>query len=63
MLEELEEEEALESELEAEQQVELELDAQFESEPQELSPCNKDEKEKVDQEGGLSALAFGQSVP
>ncbi|XP_017505055.3 1-phosphatidylinositol 4,5-bisphosphate phosphodiesterase delta-4 isoform X1 [Manis javanica] len=46
MLEELEEEEALESELEAEQQVELELDAQFESEPQELSPCNKDEKEK-----------------
>jgi len=63
-LEEEEEEEELESELEREQEADPELEAQLESEPQALSPRSKDKKkEKVGQQSGLSALAFGQSVP
>lgn len=62
-LEEEEEEEELESELVEEQETELELETQFESETQELSPRSMDKKEKVGQGIGVSALAFGQSVP
>lgn len=56
-----EEEEEPEADLEAGQEAELDLEAQLESEPQELSPRGEDKK-KVGQEGGLSALAFDQSV-
>lgn len=56
-----EEEEEPEAELEAEQEAKLDLEAQLESEPQELSPRSEDKK-KVGQEGGLSALVFDQSV-
>ena len=50
-----EEEEEPEAELEAEQEAKLDLEAQLESEPQELSPRSEDKK-KVGQKGGLSAL-------
>ena len=52
-----EEEEEPEAELEAEQEAKLDLEAQLESEPQELSPRSEDKK-KVGQKGGLSALVF-----
>ena len=56
-----EEEEEPEADLEAGQEAELDLEAQLESEPQELSPRGEDKK-KVGQEDGLSALAFDQSI-
>ena len=43
--------------MEAEQEARLDLEAQLESEPQDLSPRSEDKK-KVGQKGGLSALAF-----
>ena len=52
-----EEEEEPEAELEAEQEAKLDLEAQLESGPQELSPRSEDKK-KVGQKGGLSALVF-----
>lgn len=60
-LEEEEEEEELESESVEEQETELEPETEFET--QRLSPRSMDKKEKVGQGIGLSALAFGQSVP